>query len=238
MTRTPEEDDKLRADILIMHENVILRPRKKFHRDAKEIPTDPKERKARVRWVQNHRVWEYPVLIRSPENFEDRFVPVEGGRYHEWVPEKPEWPEHEALLGSFHECVEIDFVYVAPGSWRIENDDEKNTEIEVWIEAGPWHDQSKDPGGYVPEGGWNKYNKWCKSHDVRLDCGGGDLLEAILELACRVEFFYGEGCEDLPTASKHCEGSFKDNVIETSHYVSACIPDTDGYCMTCGFAME
>lgn len=59
------------------------------HRNQKPIPVDPKERKARVRWLLNHRVWTYPVQTRRPPEGGQLVPPRSRGRpdgsfHHGW----------------------------------------------------------------------------------------------------------------------------------------------------------
>jgi hypothetical protein len=169
--------------------------------------------------------------------WKEMFKKVPDTDYSEMVFDGPDWETHDTLLGSFNERVDIDFVYVNPLTERIEDDDRLNIAPRVWIEAGGWHDQSGDKNLPVPEEGWNKHNKWIGCHDYRLDCGGPDLETAILELACRVEFYYGDGHENKLNVPVKCEGFFK-NAVEFTGYTSTCTADTEGYCIKCGFLVK
>lgn len=156
-----------------------------------------------------------------PDDFDAMFGPPDenGARV---MLDDPTWPERATTGGGWTDCVDIDVAYVDPTTERIEDDDSRNTAFRVWIEAGGWYDMSLDNNGGAPSGGWNQYNKWIGSHDVDLDCGAPDMESALLELAARVKFFYGDGRERVREISRldACE----------------CVADADGYCAKCGFA--
>lgn len=102
-----------------------------------------------------------------------------------------EHPEHK--IGCFSDLVWIDLAYVNPRNNIISDDDSLNTKPEVWIEAGPYVDAS--------EWGFSHSDRWVKSHDYRLDCGGDTLEEALCELFVLVNRYYNiDGSErDIPT---------------------------------------
>ena len=79
-------------------------------------------------------------------------------------------------LFQFQGCVDINVVYVDPRTRAICDNDTWNTTFNVWLEAGPMKGV-KDLRQDV-------------MIDIRLDCGGPTLEEALLTLANRVEFFY------------------------------------------------
>lgn len=121
-----------------------------------------------------------------------------------------------------HNSIDIELVYVNPDTEEIDDDDEKNTETRVWIEAGPKYDMSLEPDIGEPEGGWNDFNCWGNTHDIKLDCGGKTLEEAYLKLAALIEVFYNDDgtSKGLWWCKEDCH----------SH---------DGkFCYECGFAME
>lgn len=276
----------------------------KFHRDAKPIPTDPAERKARVRWCVEHRLWHHPVAHREPPpgRESERFRPPDERGLSEMVFDGPDWITTTIFLGGFDECVDIDHAYVDPTTERIEDDEARNTTFRVWIEAGGWLDESQnldgywidvkhveDPGYFIasmpafgssacsapgdtrekaiaalepvyraisahyvqigkeppfksartmPEGGWNDHNKWIRCHSISLDCGEPDMETAILELAARVEFHYGEGADRINVPSR-CEcrkvEGVPDDAPAAEQYISTCIKDAEGYCAKCGY---
>lgn len=80
--------------------------------------------------------------------------------------------EHPIFKGNFNLCLDIDVVKVNPETLAIDDDKDKNTLIQVWLECG-------------------EYCKECLVHDVDLDCGGNSFEEAIVELARLVKRKYG-----------------------------------------------
>ena len=200
------------------------------HRLQKAPPTDPDEIRERLRWVKWHKVWGHPMTLRIPPNDEDLF----DDQGHLRRPE-PHWEEKTHHTSDFDDLVSIDFVWVDPNTETIEDDDSRNTAFRVWLEAGPWHDQSQDKEFWPPEEGWNDRNKWVASHDHRLDCGGPTLVSALLELASLVELFYDEDGNERPDAPETCDGDFEEG---TENYLPDCIWGADGFCVTCGFSPE
>lgn len=75
-------------------------------------------------------------------------------------------------VSKFYNCLEIDVVKVNPINSMIENDDNRNTKTEVWLEFGAVLEEDV-----------------CE-HDTRLDCGGDTFEEAIVELANLVDTYY------------------------------------------------
>lgn len=212
----------------------------KFHRDAPPIPLDPIDRKARVRWCMDHRLWHYPAAHREPPQGreEERFRPSSDPRLEEMVHDGPDWITTEVLLGGFYDCVEFEVAYVDPATETIEDDEARNTAFRVWIEAGGWVDLSK--GCVPPPRAEDRI--WAHCHALSLDCGGPDMETAILELASRVEFHYGEGHEALTSAPSRCDlrkvAGVPDDAPAREQYVSTCVADADGYyCATCGYAV-
>lgn len=78
---------------------------------------------------------------------------------------------HDIFQGHFTRALDIDVVKVNPETQMIDDNDELNTKIEIWLECGP-------------------YNKDYLTHDVDLDCGGDTFEEAICELAKLVKEKY------------------------------------------------
>jgi len=116
------------------------------------IPATTLERRALIRWLKAHPVWNHP--------------------------------EHG--LNNFSALAWIDLAYVNPEDDIISDNGALNVKPQVWIEAGPYIDCAEwvKAGGYQP------------SHDIRLDCGGDTLEEALCELAVRVRYHYGNYNED------------------------------------------
>ena len=76
-------------------------------------------------------------------------------------------------------------VKVNPETDSVDDDEEKNTKVQIWLEAGPV---------YI-----NKTIKGCSAkystqhvHDLDLDCGADTYEEAIIELARLVKERYGD----------------------------------------------
>lgn len=174
------------------------------HRSMPPLPSDPMDIKREIRWLMDHAVWTYPTT------FEGELM----------------------RAGCFDECIDVEFVFVDPQTNTIEDDDDRNTDLRIWIEAGPWYDQSE--GGTAEchlEGGWHEYNRWIGSHDSRLDCGGRSAEEALLKLARHVRFFYNDDGSDRDRGER-CEGSF-----DGDRWCSGCAAADDGFCRACGYEM-
>ncbi len=80
--------------------------------------------------------------------------------------------EHKAFHGLFECGLYTMVVKVNPETNEVDDDDTKNTKVQVWLEH----------GGYDDEG--------CHMHDFDLDCGGDTFEEAIIELATLVKKHY------------------------------------------------
>ena len=132
------------------------------------------ERKARVRWILNHRIWGHPIIPRGWRGYIKDY-------------------EQDA-----YEHIRFDFVHVDPTTETIEDDDARNTAFRVWIEAGPPFDMRTDPHTPEPPGGWTLDNCWFSGHDLRLDCGDASMEGALLKLADLVEQHYNEDGTDKP----------------------------------------
>lgn len=91
--------------------------------------------------------------------------------------------DHEALelynikLSIFPSKLDIDVQKVNPLTGLIDDDESKNTHIEVWLEC----------GDYKKEENSDFYEYY---HDTKLDCGGATFEEAIIKLANLVEKYY------------------------------------------------
>lgn len=79
----------------------------------------------------------------------------------------------------FMSNLEVMTAKVDPSTGRVEDDETRNTKVEIWLEAGPY---TKEPGfeGEVP------------NHDYRLDCGGDTYEQAIIKMANLVLEYYGD----------------------------------------------
>lgn len=87
----------------------------------------------------------------------------------------------QVRCGSFKKALDIDVAVVDPVTLRIEDEPERNTLPQVWLECGPYvrvyHMQM---GSFMP------------SHDIDLDCGANTFEEAIIKLAELVQAKYGD----------------------------------------------
>lgn len=189
----------------------------RFHRDAKPAPTDPAERRALVKWLLSHPLWRHPFRLTKSGNGDlmDRLF----GDKDEIVAE----------MGSLQECACFDFVYVDPTTEMWSEDESQNTAFRVWVEAGGWIDLSAErENPYLePEGGWHEGNRWQVCHDIDLDCSGADMEEALVNLALRVRWFYGdtrEGREDIPQ-----------DCLRATDWKAPCEETLDGFCAKCGY---
>lgn len=194
------------------------------HRDLKPLPTDTAEKKARIEWLFDHKVWVYLVTVHMPsvESFGDA---IEDAKQFLGEGPKPVWSVDLTEDGGFDECVNFEFVYVDPVTATIEDEESRNTALRVRAEAGPWSDMSAEEGSLIPSGGWTDWNRWMASHDIRLDCGAFSMEELLLKLAALVECFYNEDGTDK--GAWWCSWSNK-----------TCEPDENHYCKECGFLVR
>lgn len=81
---------------------------------------------------------------------------------------------HKIFKEHFLQCLDIDVVKVHPETLEIDDDYEKNTKTQVWLECGPYFENQG-------------------VHDIDLDCGGDSFELAIINLAKNVKQFYDEG---------------------------------------------
>ena len=189
---------------------------KNWHRDAMPIPTDPAERKALLWWLMEHPLWKSPApQILLDADFGDELSTEEKMDLY--------------MEDHYGECVSTLPTYVNPVTDRIDDDDSLNLAFRVWIEAGPIVDliEYESP---EPEGGWTDENKWGASHDHRLDCGASDMETALLALAVRVKFYYGEGKDDNEKQS-----------CGERHWTSCNVYDEEDdevFCPACGFRIK
>lgn len=80
--------------------------------------------------------------------------------------------DSEYYVSKLEDCIFIDVVKVNPETLSIDDNDNLNTKVQVWLEAGP----------YLKTGE--------KSHDYNLDCGADTFEEAIVMLANLVKEHY------------------------------------------------
>lgn len=78
------------------------------------------------------------------------------------------WFLQDHPVNNFINCLNIMVVKVNPVTYSIDDDNEKNTLTQIWLESG------------------DEIN----THDIRLDCGGNNFEEAIIELARLVKKYY------------------------------------------------
>lgn len=81
----------------------------------------------------------------------------------------------------FNHCLDVDVQKVNPANGIKEDDESLNTQVEIWLEAGPFISED------------------IISHDVDLDCGGYTYEQAIINLANLV---YEKYSSDKETALK------------------------------------
>ena len=78
-------------------------------------------------------------------------------------------------------------VMVDPATKTVEDDPQRNTEVRVWLEFGPWHKPeslSDAEREAMPDG--------CAGHDIDLDCGATTFEQAVMILAQKVFERYGD----------------------------------------------
>ncbi len=79
----------------------------------------------------------------------------------------------------FSYLLNVDVVKVNPATLKVDDQREKNTLVQVWLEACLWlmpDDVPEDERRYIPEDG-------IAQHDIDLDCGAGTFEGAIIKLA-------------------------------------------------------
>jgi len=198
--------------------------------------------------LHRHPLWTHPYPIKVPPEGESHFGEPEGEGKLKLVPlrtDGPGWTEEIIQMGAMEECLQFDFVYVDPTTESIRGDswgeDDHNTAFRVWIEAGGWYDRG-DPENAKhetePEEGWTKYNRWVGSHDFSLNCGAETMEDALIELALRVKFHYGDSREYRTTIPAQCEGHFENWGEDDEEYISGCEDAGDGFCSTCGYLIR
>lgn len=212
----------------------------RFHRDAIPPPTTPAARKALVTWIMSHPLFEHPYSMLLPPDYGTNPACFEGppcegmpGCTHAREPDET-WVEQDIGDGSIYDCLCLEYHYVDPTTESIQDDDTRNTAFRVWIEAGGWEDCRKT-GEPEPDEGWNNYNRWRPTFSVGLECGGPTMEDALIQLALRVQFYYGIGAKSLDRPW-HCDGSLVGEGM-SEEWESGCVDAGDGFCKVCGYLM-
>ena len=207
-----------------------------------DLPSTPEAIKAEICWLQDHPLWTHSHWLQVPpkgKSWETEPCP-DNPQFYQLVKLKADWPFENVRDGSLMECIDIDFVYVNPKTGTIDNNESLNTQFEIWIEAGGWYNRSESEGekNYPPQEGWNKYNKWGRCHDFRLNCWTTDIQTALLELARKVHCFYNNDGTDRANVPYQCDEIFEAGADGPDRYISGCIPAEDGFCKTCGYLVR
>ncbi len=220
----------------------------RFHVACSAIPVTAAGKRAAILALKRHPLWHHTNTVRVPPTHDAMFVEPtdptmkEAGYLLMATPDET-WKTEEYQDGSYFECIDVDQVYVDPTIERIrgeggyESDDPRDTDFRVWLEGGGWDDLSLCNPDHVftPSGGWTDDNKWTKCHDHKLDCGGVDLQEAMLNLYVHVLWWYGkDGTNHRPDVPKDCGG----DLDEHDEYVSHCVSGKDGFCTKCGYVVR
>jgi len=205
----------------------------RIHRDISSPPTGTIERKALVNWLLEHRIWTYPTTVRMPKEGHDDelFTPIPGSTSSTMNSDGPNFEDRVVDDSSIYECLDEMFVYVDPTTEQIDDDETRNTAFRVWLEPLLWYDRSQEKNELVPDKGWDKWNKWGHSGSEVLETSGRDMEDALVNLALKVKFFYGDGKEFLPDAPHRCSGKFD----EQEKWHPGCQDAGDGFCSICGF---
>jgi len=91
------------------------------------------------------------------------------------------WPQEEGFFANLDMTVQK----VNPLTGSIDDNKALNTQVEIWLENGPWE--------LVENPEFDIYGTGeMASHDIDLDCGGLSCEEAILEMAKLVRQKYGD----------------------------------------------
>lgn len=89
----------------------------------------------------------------------------------------------------FFSGLDISVQKVNPLTGRIDDNKALNTQVEFWLENGPWM-RTDDPANGIPEDMLGDGE--IHSHDINLDCGGLTYEEALLNMAKLVREHYGD----------------------------------------------
>jgi len=209
----------------------------KIHKDAIEIPTTLDDKKELVKWILNHPLWEHALktIKIPPDDLVDDYYFKDNNKEDF---DKSDWREETVTDGSYHSCVEFDYVYVNPLTDEVDDDVSLNTKFQIWVEAGGWSDQSledNDPG-YAPDEGWNDYNKWIACDDWRLMTGADDMEAVLLKLAVLVKLFYNDDGTDKRYFDRCPQVRMNDSDEDDENFKDDCEYDADGFCTKCGFS--
>jgi hypothetical protein len=128
----------------------------------------------RIRWLLGHPCWVAPIR-RDREGESKSMAELLGDV--DYLPH-----------GGFWDCVEVIVTHVNPETESIDDDDEKNTQFEIWLEGGMHYDMANNG---APTGGLFEFSRYALVHDLRLDCGGPSLHAALLAMADLVEEHFG-----------------------------------------------
>lgn len=121
-------------------------------------------------WLYNHPMFQEEFEIQGG-SFSDKYPEVIGEKVYE---------------SHFKECLDVYVAKVNPEIMSIDDDESKNTKVQIWLEAGVWN----------PDYG---------NHDIELDCEGDTFEEAIINLANLVMEWYGETKERLKYTDSEIE---------------------------------
>ena len=103
---------------------------------------------------------------------------------YQWLYNHPMFQEEVNFHGEtwdesqFKKCLDIDVVKINPETNSIDDNENKNTKVQIWLECGP-------------------FCKEYRCHDIQLDCGADTFEEAIIELANLVIEWYGDTKERI-----------------------------------------
>jgi hemerythrin-like domain-containing protein len=91
--------------------------------------------------------------------------------------------EGNLYSNEFRRCLDIDVQKVNPETCSIDDDESKNTKVEIWLECGePYTYKELDaPGWFKEESDLDEVRY--SSHNTDYDCGGNTFEEAIVNLA-------------------------------------------------------
>ncbi len=103
-----------------------------------------------------------------------------------WLGDHPAFQD-EIGHSYFSHCLDIHVAKINPHTGMVEDDLQKNTAVEIWLEAGCYNTEAEITDGV--ESGFC-LGECC--HDLDLDCGGVSFEEAICHLALLVKEHYGE----------------------------------------------
>ena len=97
-------------------------------------------------------------------------------------------------VNDFQRALDIEVAMVNPKTNSIDDNKNKNTKMQVWLECGKWEKFTEEELKIINQ----QEKKYAENqlgsfhHDVRLDCGGDTFEEAIIRLARLVKKHYGD----------------------------------------------